>query len=195
MVKADENPRRRAVRRGRGTGVSQPGPRVLGRTSDELFRKRTGYRGGTVAEGEASRPTAAHGGAPAPAGRSTQSHDDCRFTNTIPPQRPRRSQTPAARAGSRTHCAETRVAGKPPDPGPDGRRAAPRPRTGPTRDARSAGHSLTRRVARTEPGPLGAWICTTWDRSARRSRRTAPERKPNRYRKLAILQYIPHTTS
>lgn len=47
MVKADENPRRRAVRRGRGTGVSQPGPRVLGRTSDELFRKRTGYRGGT----------------------------------------------------------------------------------------------------------------------------------------------------
>ena len=27
MVNADENPRRRAVRRGRGTGVRQPGPR------------------------------------------------------------------------------------------------------------------------------------------------------------------------
>ena len=109
-------------------------------------------------EGEASRPTAAHGGAPAPAGRSTQSHDDCRFTNTIPPQRPRRSQTPAARAGSRTHCAETRVA-----PGnavsrrtPDRTGGAPPPAPGPDRRATrgqpvTTSHGASRGPS---PGPL-----------------------------------------
>ena len=136
-----------------------------------MFRKRTG----AARRRPGPRP---HTAGPRPREIDTvtrrlsiHEHDTAAEATAEPdPRCPRRVLT-----GSRTHCAETRVAGKPPDPGPDRTGGAPprapRPRTGPTRDARSAGHSLTRRVARTEPGPLGAWICNLGPFGSRREPR------------------------
>ena len=151
---------------GEAQASGSPGPA----TSDECSASEN--RGGT----EASRPRRPHTAAgPRPREIDTvtrrlsiHEHDTAAEATAEPdPRCPRRVLT-----GSRTHCAETRVAGKPPDPGPDRTGGAPPPAPGPDRRATrgqpvTASHGASRGPS---PGPL-ALGSATWDRSARGANR------------------------
>ena len=151
---------------GEAQASGSPGPA----TSDEcsLFRKRTG----AARRRPGPRP---HTAGPRPREIDTvtrrlsiHEHDTAAEATAEPdPRCPRRVLT-----GSRTHCAETRVAGKPPDPGPDRTGGAPPPAPGPDRRATrgqpvTASHGASRGPS---PGPL-ALGSATWDRSARGANR------------------------
>ena len=99
---------------------------------------------------------------------SIHEHDTAAEATAEPdPRCPRRVLT-----GSRTHCAETRVAGKPPDPGRTGREAR-RPPPPDRTDAATRGQPVTASHGASRgpsPGPL-ALGSATWDRSARGANR------------------------
>ena len=156
---------------GEAQASGSPGPA----TSDECSASEN--RGGT----EASRPRRPHTAGPRPREIDTvtrrlsiHEHDTAAEATAEPdPRCPRRVLT-----GSRTHCAETRVAGKPPDPGPpvpgrtgrEARRPPPPDRTDARRAVSRSQPHTARRADRARAGPL-ALGSATWDRSARGANR------------------------
>ena len=162
-----------------------------------MFRKRTG----AARRRPGPRP---HTAGPRPREIDTvtrrlsiHEHDTAAEATAEPdPRCPRRVLT-----GSRTHCAETRVAGKPPDPGPpvpgrtgrEARRPPPPDRT----DARRAVSRSQPHTARRADRARAPWRLDLQLGTVRLAARTAPERDNNRYVESSrsyINTYV-HTTS
>ena len=107
---------------------------------------------------------------------SIHEHDTAAEATAEPdPRCPRRVLT-----GSRTHCAETRVAGKPPDPGRTGREAR-RPPPPDRTDARRAVSRSQPHTARRADRARAPWRLDLQLGTVRLAARTAPERDNNRY--------------
>ena len=164
---------------GEAQASGSPGPA----TSDECSASEITGAARSLGAG-ASRPRRPHTAGPRPREIDTvtrrlsiHEHDTAAEATAEPdPRCPRRVLT-----GSRTHCAETRVAGKPPDPGRTGREAR-RPRPPPDRtDARRAVSRSQPHTARRADRARAPWRLDLQLGTVRLAARTAPERDNNRY--------------